>query len=84
MYDPHPYYPKSHTNERMWLDDSVKQFYIVSAYKLNLKNNYKFKIVNALVELRVYLNSYEFTEEFVCLFLDDRILPIKSLRGCLD
>ena len=34
MYDSHLLYSKSYTNGRMWLDDSIKQFYTVSAYKL--------------------------------------------------
>ena len=31
-----PCYSKSYVNEKLWLDDSVKKFYIVSAYKLNI------------------------------------------------
>ena len=51
MHNPHSHYSKSHANRRMWLDDSVKQFYTVNVYKLNPTNdlsNIKNKLITKI------------------------------------
>ena len=49
MCDPHPYYSKYHVNERIWLNNNVKKFYIINVYKLNsffiYKNIQEWKIL---------------------------------------